>query len=175
LRTALVGLLAVGLGGCLPPPTNAVSPPAEVLAGPLLGKQWQLETITVDGEPVAFGAIAPVTASFSTTGGLELRTERCWAGGFKVLYRADGSYSLYDSAFTAQLCPPAAYSDDVESLCRGLLGDGWTPAACEAEVGRQNGAPTNALRATSRYAVEGDRLRLWGDAVEMTFSLQPPP
>ena len=178
LRVSLWATLFVTLSMLLAAcavPMQPVSPPAEVLAGPLIGKTWQVEEIRVGGQSQDFAFVAPVTVSFNDVGGVRIAAAQCWSGGYDVFFEAEQHYRLADTpAFGAVPCGDMAFGAEGPSICAALMGEGATPEECAAEIERQSEAPTKAFRATTRYEVESDRLTLYGENVEMRLLLDAP-
>ncbi len=160
------------LTSCAMPPMQPVSPPADVLAGPLIGKTWRVEEIWIDNQSQNFAYVAPVTVSFNPAGRVSIAAAQCWSGGYDVFFEAEQHYRLSDTpAFGAIPCGDMAFGTEGPTICAALMGEGATLATCAAEIERQSGVPTQALRATTSYAVDGDRLTLFGDGVEIRLVL----
>lgn len=109
----------------------------------LVENRWRLVEATSQGETVAFDAIAPIYLTFTVDGQLVKRTTDCNGDGHYIIASSPQHYRLVPSAGTARGC--------------GEVGD------------RQYDQITEAIAATTQYAIQDSQLFLTGDNVRIVL------
>lgn len=142
-------LLVVSLGACTPivyaPPPQPVSPPPEILAGPLIGKTWQVESISIPGVAELATFTQPVWLLFDAVGIVQIEANECTYQGQVATYGAGSSLKIVE---LPRVWPsPVCSADHLVRLVDGALID------------------------ITEYAVEGDRLTLRNDDATIVMAL----
>lgn len=108
--------------------------------------RWQLAAATQWDLSIDYAAIGPVYLTFDWFGSLSLHTEHCNSGGYQLIALPEGRYRL--------------------------IGGAWTEMDC-GEVGNaQLVHLSNAVKATTNYAIEAGQLLLTGNDVHLVFTYQ---
>lgn len=173
---ALVALLWL-LAACVANPLDIappVSPPAEMLAGPLIGKTWRVEQITYQGAPVRYDWKDPVRFTFTSTGTLQVDSSVWCSSGFGTInYFGQQQFRSGPMAVPAIDCAIETVNQGWAD-CEALVGANASVDQCAAFVRTENERFGNAIRNTNHYSVEGDRLTLTGPDAEIRLVLEAP-
>ena len=174
LRTICFGAFVCVLASCTTPVVQPVSPPAEILAGPLIGKTWRVQEITYQGSPVRFDWYIPLHFTFTPTGYLELDTGVwCSLQELPIFYSGTQEYQLGAGAVPAIDCALVMAENGFVD-CKSLVGVDALPEACAEAIRPDTERFSEAVRATRKYVVSGDQLTLSGPAADIRLILQTP-